>query len=356
MQYRLFFLFSLAFSGAFFTSVLYAHADSSASARGWAWGGSETTADGVIDGDETGLGWISLNSVNCDADDSGQSDGVGACPPSGTAIASYGVNIPIGSGELSGYAWSENVGWISFQKSDVAGCPSGVCSAYRSGNIIRGWARILSPLDAGTNAGGFEGWIKLHSEVGDPVSYGITINTAVAPARIDGYAWSNEFGWIKMHDVTVQDDDTLIICPEAATISVGGQLQLRAYYRDVRPLVNCGDLLGATEITTNTDTTWSSSDDLKATVDLGSQKGMVTGVSEGGPLTIAVAYAGFTTNMLLMVTNSGSLTCGNGVVEAGEACDEGAAFNGSCDSAIDSDGDGVTCSALCEVNICQCVI
>src|SRR3989344_3554235 len=74
------------------------------------------------------VGWISFNSENCDADNSGTSDGAPAgCPPSGATIPNYGVNVDKTTGIASGYAWSSNVGWLSFNQSDLTGCPSGAC-------------------------------------------------------------------------------------------------------------------------------------------------------------------------------------------------------------------------------------
>ena len=53
------------------------------------------------------IGWISFNSTNCDADNNGQSDGIiPDCPPAETLIASYGVKIDPLTGVFSGYAWS----------------------------------------------------------------------------------------------------------------------------------------------------------------------------------------------------------------------------------------------------------
>lgn len=158
---RLLFLF-IAF--LFFFSSFDVSADTSASKlAGWLWGGTE---DGIEN--TTGVGWINANS------------------------ASYGIIIPIEDGSLSGYGWSENLGWISFNASDLVGCPSGSCLAQKSGNIITGWARILSIKDAlaAGNSGGWQGWIKLMS---------ITI----APTgQLSGYAWSDELGWFDFSRVS----------------------------------------------------------------------------------------------------------------------------------------------------------
>jgi len=61
----------------------------------------------------------------------------------------YGVDIDPVTGLFSGYAWSDNSGWVSFNVSDLTGCPSGTCEARVTGGFIgtfpktvSGWAKI----------------------------------------------------------------------------------------------------------------------------------------------------------------------------------------------------------------------
>jgi len=122
------------------------------------------------------IGWISLNST---------SDG---------STTSYGVNISpmTGTGMFSGYAWSENIGWISFTSADLTGCPSGTCNAqvnWTTGKV-NGWARALA------NGGGWDGWIKLSDETNSFwVGNGVKINTSTG--EFSGYAWGSDVvGWI----------------------------------------------------------------------------------------------------------------------------------------------------------------
>ena len=91
--------------------------------------GSSQNVSGWAWGETTG--WISFNKTNCDLN-----------PQCGPAGSDYGVNISPTTGVMSGYAWSENVGWISFNQSDLAGCPVGSCYAgFDSGaNQFFGWA------------------------------------------------------------------------------------------------------------------------------------------------------------------------------------------------------------------------
>jgi hypothetical protein len=144
------------------TVFLRVDAAATDSVSGWLWGGSDTN-----------VGWISANNTNTGG------------------AASYGLNIPATDGNLSGYAWSENIGWISFNPGDVVGCPSGTCSARRVGNALQGWARIVgikTELTFG-NSGGWQGWVKLSG-----ANYGVSINTVTS--ALSGYAWSDELGWI----------------------------------------------------------------------------------------------------------------------------------------------------------------
>ena len=62
------------------------------------------------------IGWISFNSSDCDTDGDGTFEGAGefggaapaGCPTSGVA-EDYGVHVAMDTGDLKGYAWSENI-------------------------------------------------------------------------------------------------------------------------------------------------------------------------------------------------------------------------------------------------------
>jgi hypothetical protein len=75
------------------------------------------------------VGWISFNSTNCDSDENGAMDNPSPCNSLGLPVpmADYDVAVDIGGGSqtrghLSGYAWSSNVGWIFF--GDGSGTPT----------------------------------------------------------------------------------------------------------------------------------------------------------------------------------------------------------------------------------------
>lgn len=124
------------------------------------------------------IGWISFSCKNQNADEN------------------YGVDINV-SDVLSGYAWSENIGWISFNSSQLIGCPLGTCEARlnRATNRVSGWVKALA--GGGANSGGWDGWIKL-----DGLNYGWTISNNESINWIwgsDDNANEAVVGWISLN-------------------------------------------------------------------------------------------------------------------------------------------------------------
>ncbi|MBI2625192.1 MAG: PKD domain-containing protein [Candidatus Nealsonbacteria bacterium] len=118
------------------------------------------------------IGWISFNCLN-----------QGVC-----ASSNYGVDIAP-NGDFSGYAWSENIGWITFNKSELQGCPSGACEAKvdKKTAVVSGWARALA------NGDGWDGWIHLKGS-----NYGLSIDKTTA--QFQGWAWGDmNAGWISFN-------------------------------------------------------------------------------------------------------------------------------------------------------------
>ena len=249
-------------------TALKVRAGEGQSSRGFIWGGSEDSelglSNGVKDGNDTGAGAIVVNSVNCDTDGDGKSNGAAAnsyCPAVGTAMADYGVDIPP-SGALSGYAWSENLGWIDFGNNCIednsagdSNPTSGVCvpadlkkycaasctppsggtgGVSRSGNNLVGWARIvgIAQESVSGNSGGWKGWIKMNGTAKNGASYGIQIDSSSNPEKIIpcsggiSCAWNGEndddpavstniangLGWFDFSNVTIEKAKTLKIC------------------------------------------------------------------------------------------------------------------------------------------------
>jgi hypothetical protein len=130
------------------------------------------------------VGWISFNCYN---DYNG--DGV---LEDHCSSSNYGVKLDPSTKVFSGYAWSENVGWITFNESELSGCPSSPCRAWLgSDNKVYGWARALS------SGGGWDGWISLRN---DSKNYGVWLDTSTSPQEFRGFAWSDMvIGWISFN-------------------------------------------------------------------------------------------------------------------------------------------------------------
>lgn len=193
----------------FVVGIQVIKAGNSQNTIGWLWGGMDATGGG-----NTSLGWVSMNSRDCDVDGDGTVD-VAGCPAG--AIADYGANVPLADGVVTGYGWSEHYGWLSFNAADVAGCPVGSCSTQRVGNALTGWARILSIRDAGANSGGWNGFVSLDSgTTGSVVPYGVTI----AGMNLSGYAWSDELGWIDFSGAHIQPGNSLKICRDSCNSGI----------------------------------------------------------------------------------------------------------------------------------------
>lgn len=126
------------------------------------------------------IGWVSFNCLSA-----------GNCTTS-----DYGVTISPTTGILSGYAWSENIGWISF--NETTGCPSGTCTPTMSlsTGALSGWAKAVA--GGSSQSGGWDGWISLS---GSSPAYGVTI--PVLGGTTSGYAWgSTVVGWLQWSNVT----------------------------------------------------------------------------------------------------------------------------------------------------------
>ena len=98
------------------------------------------------------IGWISFNNI------------------SGGGDINYGANIDPITSVISGYTWSENIGWITFNQAELFGCPGFPCLAWVEPGCatdqcdVFGWARVCSVFQANCsgvldpNRGGWEGW------------------------------------------------------------------------------------------------------------------------------------------------------------------------------------------------------
>ncbi|MDP2820872.1 MAG: PKD domain-containing protein [bacterium] len=133
------------------------------------------------------IGWISFNCANSNT----------------CATSNYGVNMDLNNGKFSGYAWSENVGWISFNESDEkvgvpplndpCGDSSCIAKATPPGQLgrnnvnINGWSRALSQGD------GWDGWFRFdHNKTNK-----VYVDTS---GDFHGYAWGHAVvGWLSFN-------------------------------------------------------------------------------------------------------------------------------------------------------------
>jgi hypothetical protein len=149
-------------------------------------------------------GWISFNSIDCDADDNNLSDGIPiGCPALDTPIPDYGVNID-NDGNFSGYAWSNNIGWIQFDPAGpYPGAP--LYSAKRGSDFkITGWAKVLSL--------GGDGWLKMSDDsVPEWNGKGVSIR---GDNSFIGWAWNGDadqkigLGWVSFNSENPEDADS----------------------------------------------------------------------------------------------------------------------------------------------------
>jgi hypothetical protein len=144
------------------------------------------------------IGWISFNSTTDTA-----------------SSVDYGVDLDIGTGNLSGYAWSEHIGWISFNIGELGGCPIAPCQPRMSGTLFEGWARACSGkrddgvttnpnpttpnnvcIGTDSRTDGWDGWISLKGTGAS--TYGLQL----FGNEVRGWAWgSTNVGWIDFHPI-----------------------------------------------------------------------------------------------------------------------------------------------------------
>ena len=123
------------------------------------------------------MGWISFND-----------------PTGGSLYGVYEDN----NGNLSGYAWSSNLGWVDFNGSTADGAHPAPRVIPGTG-YVTGWARACAAFSGNAcsgdmnldpNSGGWDGWIDLSWIIQDKTT-----------CNWSGYAWGSDgIGWISMSD------------------------------------------------------------------------------------------------------------------------------------------------------------
>ncbi len=162
--------------------------------QGFAWAGQQ--GNGGTSAADPGIGWIKFSPADAPADS-----------------VPYGVYMNNTTGALSGYAWTQWNGWLSFNQSDLTGCPSGSCAAQLRNGQLSGWAKFIG---ADPNQSSWIGWVSLSGTNGKPVgnadyiSYGVCLGrqintqnpnlcsgTATASNQLNGWSWGGDVtGWI----------------------------------------------------------------------------------------------------------------------------------------------------------------
>lgn len=294
------------YSGVFMVEKIKA-----AEVTGWLWGGSEDATIGgrtctygvdatdpaCKDGNETGVGWISMSRKNCDPDGDGIVEG-GSSPgtkyldcPGGQPITqstSYGVVIPDDNTNVTGYAWSENLGWIDFNPAGPypSTTPNYNYSVKRNGDYLEGWARIVSIPQAGTNAGGWQGWIKMRGS-----NYGVQISKMSNDQST--YAWSDELGWIDFKQAQLAG--ILKICRDSCNggVMVSNGSTINMYIGDTRNLKACYNSSAACDNSSGDVTnvaTWNETNTPKDVVSLSGTITKVVTANDDGDEGISVTY------------------------------------------------------------------
>jgi hypothetical protein len=187
--------------GTFFDATIYNNI------RGWSWSGF--------------LGWTSFS---CQNQGVCGSTNYGVHMVRNSDLGFFGVGYDVGA--LVGHAWSDGVGWISFNKSEANAdgtMPNDLFPARSymakvdilQNNQISGWARAMMASSLEEN---WNGWIKLAGDGGtwtgvactgvggsdysnsDRCNYGVKIGVG---GDFEGYAWGGEaVGWISFNNLT----------------------------------------------------------------------------------------------------------------------------------------------------------
>lgn len=145
----------------------------------------KTGTDGTLFGWawSSNIGWLSFNSANI---------------PGSTS--EYSVVVDPVTKALSGYAWSSNLGWLHFDPTLAVAGPAGGGDNWpakiEGNNKLTGWARFCSvyvsgcsgALKSSTELGGWDGWLKMIDVDYDP-----------SAGAFSGFSWGNlNIGWLKL--------------------------------------------------------------------------------------------------------------------------------------------------------------
>ena len=213
------------------TGVKFASAGIAENVHGWLWsdmpdGSDQTVTPNNLQGGR-GLGWISTNNMN---------------PDGGGGSVTYGVNLDEATGNMSGMAWSEFGGWLSFNPAGPF--PAGNNTAAVAARVnpacltnpnttdcpVVGWARFLAGGSA--QSGGWDGWVSLGGKTQDGTKiYGVNYNKATK--QFSNKAWGDWVsGWISFDNARVVSVVQSDVCPDEAAYpgTLGLQTSVPAGY------------------------------------------------------------------------------------------------------------------------------
>ena len=120
------------------------------------------------------IGWVSLNCQD-----------LNVC-----STSDYKVQMDLTTGALSGYAWSSNIGWIQFDPTGpYPASPQTSAVIDPTTGVASGWMRALSYNSSYDD--GWDGWINITSATS-------------ANGILNGWAWGGlVVGWLNFSNVTV---------------------------------------------------------------------------------------------------------------------------------------------------------
>ncbi len=189
------------------------------------------------------IGWTSFNCTN-----------LATCPPAGV---NYGVDFSA-VGAITGWAWSENIGWICFGSTCGGVAPDGqptAASVNLTTGEMRGWGQIVNL--------GNRGWVSFSCvDLGTcgVSNYRVTVNFATG--IVSGWSWNGNtdgtgIGWMDWRFARVNlielicdnglddDGDTLIDCADPDCDGrLGGTVAgnpVYCQYGQESGTTNCGD-------------------------------------------------------------------------------------------------------------------
>lgn len=108
-----------------------------------------------------------------------------------------GVTLNDATGDLNGYAWSDNIGWVNFDATDATH-PSAIINNITtcgSACVVSGWAKAIA-----ADGNGWDGWIKMR----DAAAPAYSVNLDKTTGNFSGYAWGSDVvGWVSFGGVTL---------------------------------------------------------------------------------------------------------------------------------------------------------